>query len=147
MPEVRVKLNLIIFYLFLSASISLASTFYVSETGDSGNGGTTWEDSWDSISDAVTSTFSGDTIIVKYGTYIISSEIYITSDRLIISDDGAGSSWENATPDSSQCIVDANQQIHIIEVNPRLSGSLIFSLRAGADLFNYCISLLLLESL
>jgi len=47
----------------------LASTYYVSKSGDNGNGGTSWEDSWLTIQYAVDNISSGDTIEVGPGVY------------------------------------------------------------------------------
>jgi len=49
-----------------------------------------------------------DTILLKYGTYNINNSFTLTIDKMITSDDGTHTSWDDVVPDSSLCIIRGN---------------------------------------
>jgi hypothetical protein len=100
---------LLLISLVFSQSQLLATTYYVSAAGNNG-AATSWAAAKTSIQGAINIASNGDVILVKYATYNIASQINLGSKNLrITSDDGTATSWETATPDSSQCIIDANR--------------------------------------
>ncbi len=115
--------KIILFILFFAVSILSATTFFVktaADGGDNANDGLSWTTAKAMIKSTVNASSAGDTILVKYGTYQFassSSEIDITSNRKIISDDGDGSGWNDAEPDSSLCIIDAGNHCRIFFIH------------------------------
>ncbi len=60
----------------------------------------------------------GDDILVKAGTYNITSQIEISGKNIrIISDDGNGTGWEDADDDLTTCIIDADYSRRIFYFN------------------------------
>ncbi|MDP3444862.1 MAG: hypothetical protein Q8T08_18545, partial [Ignavibacteria bacterium] len=93
------------FLVILISVVLTASVYFVSPTGNYGVG-TSWATAKTTIQGAINFATSGDVIIVKYGSYTISTQITVGNKNLkIISDIGTATSWETATPDSSQCIL------------------------------------------
>ncbi len=83
-----------------------AETYYVdANRPDDSESGLSWELAKKNVLAAVETSTEGDTIIIKYGTYTLSSCITIESERMITSDDGSHLTWETANHDSSQCIL------------------------------------------
>ena len=73
----------------------------VSSSGD----GTSWAQAFKTIPEAIAAATSGDTVLVKYGTYTSSITIDGKDIRLA-SDDGTHNTYETAATDASQCIID-----------------------------------------
>ena len=98
--------------LLLTWSQLSATTFYVSMQGSNG-AGTSWSTAKTSLSAAIYASAAGDEILVKYGTYNITTTLFLTSNRKITSDSGSAGSFATAQPDSSQCILqgDGNNRI------------------------------------
>jgi len=98
-------INTLVFTILLFAT-TYPATYYVdnSRPDDSGSG-LSWALAKKTISAAISVSSAGDTILVKYGTYLITSSLSLTSNRMITSDDGSNNSWNTALYDSSQCII------------------------------------------
>ncbi len=105
--------------IFWLAPITYAATYYVDASQpDDGGDGTTWETAKRTIAAGITVSAAGDTILVKYGNYLLSgSSLSLSSDRCMISDDGTHTSWDTAAPDSSQCIIDAGLTSRVLTIS------------------------------
>jgi len=69
--------------------VSFSNILYVDASMfDNSHDGSSWAKAKRTIQAAIDVSSVNDTILVKYGTYNISSQILISSDRKIISDDG-----------------------------------------------------------
>ncbi|MFH1851995.1 MAG: choice-of-anchor Q domain-containing protein [Candidatus Neomarinimicrobiota bacterium] len=93
--------------LLFSVSGLDAATYFVDAAGPNGSG-LSWATAKTTLAGALSASSPGDEILVKYGTYTITNDIKLTSNRLITSDGGSGTNWADATPDSSQCILSAS---------------------------------------
>ena len=93
-------------FTLLFAAATYSGTYFVDNArpDDSGSG-LSWTLAKKTISAAINVSSAGDTILVKYGTYLITSSLSLTSNRMITSDDGSSNSWDLALYDSSQCII------------------------------------------
>ncbi len=87
---------------------SFANVVFVKEDGNDSNDGHSWANAKATIQAAIDASNITGCIIVKYGTYSITSQINITKTLLITSDNGYHTSYESAVPDSSQCIITAS---------------------------------------
>jgi len=82
---------------------------YVRTTGNDSNSGGSWNNAKATISSAIGVTLNNGTILVEYGTYNITSLLNLGGKNFILaSDDGTHTSYETASTDASQCILDAN---------------------------------------
>ncbi|MDH3198472.1 MAG: T9SS type A sorting domain-containing protein [Candidatus Krumholzibacteria bacterium] len=83
-----------------------ASVYYAdaARPDDSGDG-LSWGSAKQTIQAAIGASAFGDTILVKYGSYAITTDIVIDSTRVLTSDDGTHDSWDSAVPDASLCVV------------------------------------------
>ena len=89
-------------------SLGEPKTIYVSTTGNDGNDGLSWETAKQTIQAGIDAVSDGYTVLVKYGTYSITSSIdYSGKNIKLASDDGTHSSYEYAETDALQCIIDA----------------------------------------
>ncbi|HSW54269.1 MAG TPA: T9SS type A sorting domain-containing protein [Ignavibacteriaceae bacterium] len=99
-------------FALLLAATTYPATYFVDNArpNDSGSG-LSWALAKKTISAAISVSAAGDTILVKYGTYLITSSLSLTSNRMITSDDGSNNSWNTALYDSSQCIIKPDTSI------------------------------------
>lgn len=96
-----------------------AATYYVdaAQPDDDGDG-VTWETAKKTIGAGISVSTPGDTILVKYGIYLLSgTSLSLTDDRCLTSDDGTHATWESAAHDSSQCIIDAGYLSRVFEIS------------------------------
>ncbi len=93
----------------------MGKTIYVATTGSAGNNGLSWAAPKISIPTALAIAVEGDVILVKYGTYVLSSTIILSANVKITSDDGDGTGWDDAQPDSSQCILNGNDLYRVLQ--------------------------------
>lgn len=101
---------LVVLSLLLSVPATVrASVYYVdaAQPDDTGDG-LSWETAMRVTQTAIDSSAVGDTILVKYGEYYITSAILLDSDRMITSDDGTHDSWDSAVYVDSLCVVEAS---------------------------------------
>lgn len=94
-----------VFVLLLALNTHPATYFVDSAKPDDSGSGLSWTAAKKTISAAISVSAAGDTILVKYGIYLITSSLSLTSNRMITSDDGSNISWNTALYDSSQCII------------------------------------------
>lgn len=59
---------------------------------------------------------AGDTILVKYGLYLVTDDLVLNGNRCLGSDDGTHTSWDTALPDSSQCIIAADATCRVMTI-------------------------------
>jgi hypothetical protein len=99
-------------FTLLLAAATYPATYFVDNArpNDSGSG-LSWALAKKTISAAIGVSAAGDTILVKYGTYLITSNLSLTSNRMITSDDGSNNSWNTALFDSSQCIIKPDNSV------------------------------------
>jgi len=105
-----------IFILFFTISILSATTYFVKTAADGGNdsnSGLSWSNAKATVQAAINSSAVNDEILIKYGTYNITNQIDLSSNRKIISDDGDGTCFADAEPDFTLCILDANNSSRI----------------------------------
>ncbi len=101
-------------WLLADAGGALGSTYFVDTAQPDNTGdGQTWETTKRTIGAGIAASAAGDTILVKYGTYVITTACNLTSDRKITSDDGNHTTWDGAAIDSSQCVIDADAQCRV----------------------------------
>lgn len=104
MKTINSFLTFIFALLFFATTYS--ETYYVDNARpDDNSSGLSWTLAKKTISAAIIASSAGDTILIKYGTYLITFSLSLTSDRMITSDDGTNNSWDMALYDSSQCII------------------------------------------
>ncbi len=101
----RKKIFVFIFVILLAVSTYPATYFVDCEKPDDSGSGLSWTEAKKTISAVLNVSSSGDTIIIKYGTYLITSGLSLTSNRMITSDIGTNNSWGTALYDSSRCII------------------------------------------
>ncbi len=105
---------------FLHVASTNSTTYFVDNARpDDSSSGLSWALAKKTISAAISASAAGDTIMVKYGTYFITSCLSLTSNRMITSDDGSNNSWGMALYDSSQCIIkpDISVQCRIFTIS------------------------------
>lgn len=101
---------------FASMQLNAQTTFFVDASmPDDSQNGQSWATAKKYVQSAIDISSPDDAIIVKYGTYNITSEIVVSSDRELISDDGTHTSFASAVPDSDQCIIDANSNCRVFK--------------------------------
>ena len=85
-------------------------THYVDNAGgDDSNDGLSWATAKKTIQASIYSAVDGDDVLVKYGSYNITSPIDFSGANIrLASDDGTHNSYENATKDATQCTIDAS---------------------------------------
>lgn len=127
--------------LLVAPAAILASTYYVdaAQPDDTGDG-LTWVTAMQAIQTAIDSSAAGDTILVKYGDYTITSAILLDTDRMITSDDGTHDSWDSAVSDSVLCVVDASLTSRVFTITgigvtsaTRIRGFMITGGRATSE--------------
>lgn len=92
------------------------TTWYVKEDGDDVNSGSSWEDAKATIQAAIDNEnlISGDTVLVKYGTYNITSSIDFDGKNIkLASDDGTHNSYGSAIINAARCIIDAGENCKV----------------------------------
>jgi hypothetical protein len=98
-------------------SPAIATTYYVDAARPDNSGdGTSWAAAKKTIQAGINASTANDTILVKYGLYVIAEACSVGSNRKITSDDGTHNSWDTADFDSSQCIIDANSVCRVMEI-------------------------------
>lgn len=101
-------------------SILSATTYFVKTPADGGNdsnSGLSWINAKATLQSAIDSSAEFDEILVKYGTYNITTNITLTSDRKISSDDGNGTCFDDAEPACDLCVIDANYNDTVWEIS------------------------------
>ncbi|UCH83170.1 MAG: hypothetical protein JSW50_11990, partial [Candidatus Latescibacterota bacterium] len=104
--------------LFVVAPVLTNATVYfvdAAQPNDTGNG-LSWPTAMQKIQTAIDSSAVGDTVLVKYGTYTITTDLVITSDRKITSDDGTNDSWYSAAYSDSLCLIDAGASGRVLTI-------------------------------
>jgi len=100
------------FFLFLSLiliqNLFAQTVYYVKTDGNNVNDGKSWGAAKATIQAAHDASAAGDVILVKYGTYTLSTVITISKNIKITSDDGDGTGWSNAGYDSKRCILNGS---------------------------------------
>ena len=94
-----------------------ASTYYVDagQADDTGDG-LSWPTAMKQIQTAIDSSAAGDTILVKNGTYFLTTALVLQSNRRITSDDGANDSWDSAVYNDSLCVIDASNTSRVVTI-------------------------------
>ncbi|MBN2601443.1 MAG: hypothetical protein JXR87_05590, partial [Candidatus Marinimicrobia bacterium] len=98
----------LLFNIVLFTNLLNAATYFVNSSASINGTGLSWNSPKTTITAAISASSAGDVILVKYGTYAVSSAIVLTSNRKLTSDDGNGTGWDDANPDSSLCIIAGN---------------------------------------
>jgi hypothetical protein len=105
----RCKRTAVLTFLFVVVAVPTHATVYyvdAAQPNDTGDG-LSWPTAMKQIQTAIDSSIAGDTLLVKYGTYSITTDLVLTSNRRITSDNGTNDSWYWAIFDEDLCIVDA----------------------------------------
>jgi len=105
--------------------------------GNDNNSGATWEDAKATVHEAIVVTSNTGTILVKYGTYNITSSIDFGGKNLkLASDDSTHSSYETAAADAEQCIINAGENCRIFHFHSGETSDAIvdgFTIQNGRD--------------
>ncbi len=102
----KIVLVFLFFYtplIVLSQNIIFVDASMPDDNGD----GKSWATAKKTIQSAIYSSNDGDHVLVKYGEYQINSTIDVFTNRKFTSDNGSNHTFNDAVPDSSKCIIDA----------------------------------------
>jgi len=88
--------------------------FYVDAGVVSSGNGASWETAKKTIQEAINVASTGNTVLVKYGMYNITSSIDFDGKNIkLASDDGKHNTYETAATDASQCVIDAGNSCSV----------------------------------
>lgn len=128
------KFLLLLLFVLLQNSFAV-TTYYVKTDGDDANSGLSWSLAKRSIQSAHDASAADDVILVKYGTYNLTNCIYVNSNRKITSDDGNGSTWDNADYNREACILSGSSSS-----NPKLIQMTATSINNGCVIRGFKIT-------
>ena len=113
----RMTWALVIAFSALAAPVRAAVYFVDAARPDDSGAGTSWGAAKKTIQAAIDASGAGDTILVKYGTYSITSSLTLSGkDIRLTSDDGDGTGWNDAAPQRGNCTIDANDNCRVFTI-------------------------------